>query len=289
MGARLIFGCGYLGSRVAKRWLAEGHAVHAVTRSARRAAEFEAAGLHPIVADIMQPATLKSLPAVETVLYAVGHDRSGSAAMRDVYVGGLANALASLPGGTGRVIYISSTGVYGFHGGEWVNEDTPCRPDRESGRACLAAEAMLRQHGFGQKSVILRLAGIYGPDRIPRASQLLAGEPIAAPSEGFLNLIHVDDAAAAVLLCERRAMPPALYVVADGRPPQRRDYYAELARLLGAPPPRFASPPHDSPAAERAVSDKRIDSSRIQAELGFSPQFPTYREGLAAIVAGLST
>ena len=91
------------------------------------------------------------------------------------------------------LLYISSTGVYGDADGEWVDETTPCRPAREGGKACLAAEQVLAEHPLGKRSVVLRPAGIYGPDRIIRAEALRRGEPIDAPADGYLNLIHVDD------------------------------------------------------------------------------------------------
>ena len=114
----------------------------------------------------------------------------------------------------------------------------------------------------------------------------LAGwPPIDAPSGGWLNLIHVDDAARIVLLAEQQTQPPKLYVVSDGQPVVRGDYYRELARLLPAPPPRFVEPPAGSPARERAASDKRVNPRRMFAELAPALVFPSYREGLAQIVS----
>lgn len=286
MSTKLVVGCGYLGLRAARRWQSEGHEVHAVTRSAARADEWRAWGLRPIVADVTDPASLRDLPLAETVLFAVGYDRAAGKPIHDVYVAGFQNVLDALPDAIQRVIYISSTGVYGECDGDWVDESTECRPLREGGRACLAAEQLLAAHQLGNRRVILRLAGIYGPGRIPRVAALKAGEPIDAPSEGFLNLIHVDDAVEVVMTAERLAQLPSLYVVADGSPALRRDYYGELARLVGAPPPQFVAPSVNSPAAQRAASDKRIRNTRMQEELRVSLKYPSYREGLAAIVNG---
>jgi nucleoside-diphosphate-sugar epimerase len=283
--AKLIFGCGYLGRRVADRWLAGGGPVYAVTRSASRADQLRREGLLPVVADVTRPETLRNLPAADTVLYAIGFDRSAGHSMREVYVDGLAAVLAALPATTGRLIYISSTGVYGQSAGEWVDEMSETHPEREGGIACLEAEELLSAHRWGSGAVILRLAGIYGPGRIPRRDELLAGQPLAVPAEGWLNLIHVDDAAAVVLAAERRAPLPRRYVVSDGQPVMRRKYYAELARLVGAPTPRFTPPPAGGTALGRASSDKRIDNRRMVAELGVELAYPSYREGLAAIVS----
>ena len=282
---RLIVGCGYLGSRVARRWLDAGDEVFVVTRSSERAASLAAEGFRPLVADVTEPATLGGWPAADTVLYAVGYDRKSAKPIEQVYVEGLSNVLAAIAATTRRFIYISTTGVYGDSEGEWVDETTPCQPTRPGGRACLAAEQILLSHPLAIKSVILRLAGIYGSGRIPRRGALVAGESIAAPRDGYLNLIHVDDAAQAVLAAAERPIAlPRIYLVADGKPGLRKDYYAELARLVDAPPPRFAEPPADSPASQRATADKRICNLRMLDELAIQLRYPSYREGLAAIV-----
>jgi nucleoside-diphosphate-sugar epimerase len=283
--SKLIFGCGYLGARAGRRWRASGEQVYVVTRDADRARDLSAEGFVPIVADVLCPATLIDLPAVETVLYAIGYDRAAGASMHDVFVGGLLAVLAALPAETARFVYTSSTGVYGQSQGEWVDERSPCQPRREGGRACLAAEQALQAHPMGQRAIVLRMAGLYGPGRIPQAAEIRRNEPIVAPEEGYLNLIHVDDAVSVVLAAAERAAPPGTYVVSDGHPVQRREYYEELARRLGAPPPRFAAAPSDSPAALRAASNKRAKNARMLAELGVTLAFPSYREALAAIVA----
>jgi nucleoside-diphosphate-sugar epimerase len=284
--ANLIFGCGYLGRRVARLWTAAGEQVFAVTRSPLRAAEFAAEGLQPVIADITAADATAIPTEVRTVLFAVGYNRGSPRTIHDVYAQGLRHALEMLPSSVERVIYISSTGVYGpASRGDWVNEDSPCQPTREGGKASLAAEQVLREHRLGKRGVVLRLAGIYGPGRIPRAGDLQAGKPIDAPAEGWLNLIHVDDAAQIVLRAEATASLPNLFVVSDGHPVVRGDYYRELASLLGAPPPQFVTPDPTSPAAQRARSDKRVDNRRLLDQLRPTFQYPSYREGLRAIVS----
>jgi nucleoside-diphosphate-sugar epimerase len=201
----------------------------------------------------------------------------------EVYVEGLRNVLSALPGAE-RFIYVSSTGVYGQSEGEWVDETSPCQPTREGGRACLAAERVLQDHWLGAKAVILRMGGLYGPGRIPRRRDLEAGQPIAAAEHGFLNLIHVEDAASIVLAAEARAPLPSLYAVTDNSPVLRGDYFRELTRLAGLPEPRFA-PASSSPRAERATTDKRISNRKMRTELQIQLRYPTHREGLAAILA----
>jgi nucleoside-diphosphate-sugar epimerase len=285
MATKLIFGCGYLGCRVARRWHDSGHDVYVVTRSSKHARDFEAAGLRPIVADVTVPASLVNLPSAESVLYAVGYDRTANTSLEDVYVNGLSNALTALPPDVGGLLYISSTGVYGSTNGDTFDEDSPCRPDREGGRACLAAEQVLAKHPLGRRSIILRLAGLYGPSRIPRRREIALGLPLPVPFEGYLNLIHVDDAVSAVLAAEARGTPPRTYVVSDGHPVIRRAYYEELARLLSAPAPQFETPPENSAALARARVDKCVSNARVLRELGLQLAYPSYREGLAAIIA----
>ncbi|MEN0109879.1 MAG: NAD-dependent epimerase/dehydratase family protein [Planctomycetota bacterium] len=284
MAIRLIFGCGYVGARVAKRWLDAGDTVWAVTRSRPTAAGFADAGLRPIVADVSKRETLQQLPAADTVLFAVGYDRSSEASIGEVYAGGVRNVLAALPEATRRFVYVSTTGVYGDAGGDWVDEATPPAPARDGGRASLAAEGAVRESPWGDRSACLRLAGIYGPDRLPYVAKLEAGDPIEAPASGWLNLIHVEDAATAVLAASDADPAPGVVCVSDGDPPQRGDYYAEVARLLDAPPPTFTVPAADSPRAARAASDKRVRNKRLVETLGVSLRYPTHREGLAAII-----
>jgi nucleoside-diphosphate-sugar epimerase len=282
--AKLIFGCGYLGERVAKLWSDGGGDVLAVTRTVERGRELAQGYALPIIGDVVARMQLPLPQGIRTVLFAIGNDGNRGRSVHEVFVGGLSHALASLSPNVERFIFISSTGVYGQVDGETVDEDSPCHPLRESGRACLAAEEALRRSSFAKKAIILRMAGIYGPGRIPRAPDLIDNKPIDAPANGWLNLIHVDDAARLIALAARKLAPPRTFVVSDGRPVERKEYYAELARLLGAPPPRFVESPSPSPAAARASSDKRVNPRRIMEALHPELLYPSYREGLAAIL-----
>jgi nucleoside-diphosphate-sugar epimerase len=282
---KLLFGHGYLGSRVAALWRAAGDDVAVVTRSPHKAGELSALGYLPIVADVARAETLRELPSADTVVYAVGFDRSNrtNQSILDVYAGGINNVLAALPAVTGRFIYISTTGVYGDAEGLWIDEETPPNPERDGGVAAWEAEQILREHRLADNSVVLRLAGIYGPGRIPFLNALARGESIAAPSDGHLNLIHVDDAARCVLAAEQKAAGP-LYCVSDGHPVVRREFYFEVARRIGAPKPYFTAPDPSSRRATRAASDKRVCNNRLLAELRVSLRYPTYRDGLAAFL-----
>src|SRR5665213_3277715 len=233
---RLIIGCGYLGRRVAHIWVAQGDVVFALTRSSANAEALRQFGITPIVGDVTDSASLAVLPKVDTLLYAVGLDRRTGHSQRDVYVGGLDNLLPQIAGKVRRLLYVSSTSVYGQNSGEWVDETSDCRPESANGQVCLDAERLLQQKL--PEANVLRLAGIYGPGRlVARIEALRAGQSPEGNPDAWLNLIHVDDAAAAVLACERRGKPGATYLVCDDHPCRRREYYSLLAAMIGAPAP----------------------------------------------------
>lgn len=283
---KLIIGCGYLGRRVAAAWLADGCRVFAVTRSAAKANELKTAGIRPIIADVTVHASLPRLPAVDTVLHSLGFDRSKRQSIQQVFECGLDNVLRWLdPASLRRFFYISSTGVFGQRDGEWVDERSACQPMRSGGQACLAAEKSLGSHPLADRVTVLRLAGLYGPGRIPRRRELVDGVAMDVPIDGFLNLIHVEDVVRVILALERQDTRPDLMLVSDGSPVRRIDYYRELARLLNAPAPRFRTPDADLPAFQRAAgSDKRVSNRRMLEALDMELLYPSYREGLAAIV-----
>jgi len=270
----LVIGCGYLGRRVALRWIAAGRRVAALTRG--RTAELAALGLEPIVSDVLDPDSLRRLPEVSTVLYAVALDRSSGRSMREVYVTGLGNVLAAMPP-CGRFLYVSSTSVYGQADGSEVDESSATVPVEESGRVVLDAEKLLREKM--PSAIVLRFAGIYGPDRLLRRQALLNGEPLVGDADKWLNLIHVEDGAGAVLAVEGHGRPGETYIVADDTPVRRREFYTQLARLLGAPGARFE--PYPSGKVAQPEANRRVSNRKLRA-LGWVPRYPSYAEGLAA-------
>jgi nucleoside-diphosphate-sugar epimerase len=280
MADKLVIGCGYLGRRVAALWLAQGHRVWATTRRPDRAEEWRRQGLLPVLCDVLAPESLQALPAVETVVYCVGADRSAGQPPRRVHVGGPSNVLAALlgPGSAKRperFVYVSSTSVYGQSQGEEVDETAPTAPTEETGRVVLEAEGLLRERLPG--AIVLRFAGIYGPERLIRAEALRVGTPLTGDPDTWLNLIQVEDGAAAVLAAGERGVPGTIYNVADDHPVRRREFYTRLAELLGAPAPRFV------PANAVAVNtNRRIGNRRLRRELGVPLRYPSCAEGLPA-------
>ncbi len=272
---KLIVGCGYLGRRVAALWLRQGHRVFATTR--HRADELRGLGVEPVICDVVTGTGLEVLPAAATVVYCVGFDRSTGLTMRDVYLRGLENVLNRLPV-PGRFLYVSSTGVYGQTQGEEVDETAATEPAEESGRVVLEAERLLRARL--PRAIVLRFAGIYGPGRLLRRQAIEAGEALVGDAEKWLNLIHVEDGAAAVLAAEARGTDGVACNVCDDCPVRRREFYTEMARVLGAPPPHFVPPAAGAPLPPHERSNRRILNRRLREELGFCLDYPSYREGL---------
>ncbi|MGQ9820698.1 MAG: SDR family oxidoreductase [Thermogutta sp.] len=294
MSSRLIIGTGYLGRRIAEAWRLQGDTVFTVTRSLATAEFLALEGFRPIIADVTRPETLSRLPVVDTMVFCVGFDRKGDDSPHEIYAGGLRYVLDSPAGESGCVILISSTGVYGDHARDWIDESSPTNPLRPSAQALLKAEESLRLSAAGARSIVLRLAGIYGPGRIPLLRKLQRDTPLPGDAEAVINLIHADDAVQAVLLANQKAPKPSLFNVSDGNPVTRAVFYDELARLLNLPSPKFEDPsrPGKSKTAEgeavgvaaRGTGHKRVSSVKICSELGFSCRYPSYKQGLPTVV-----
>jgi nucleoside-diphosphate-sugar epimerase len=280
----LIVGCGYLGLRAGMAWVAAGRTVYALTRG--RADELRSHGIEPIVGDVLNPDSLTALPRTDTVLYAVGLDRTAGKSMREVYVQGLGNVLAALSSrepeasasgldaltSGSRLLYISSTSVYGQTDGSWIDETSSTDPLEESGQVVLEAEQTLLR--FRPDAVVLRFAGIYGPGRVLRRASLMKGEPVPGDGERYVNLIHVDDGVRAVLAAEVNAEPGETYLIADDAPPTRRELFTRTAELLDAPAPTFEGGGIDA--------NRRVSNAKAKQRLGFQPLYPSIAEGLKA-------
>ncbi|MEM9646495.1 MAG: SDR family oxidoreductase, partial [Planctomycetota bacterium] len=289
----LVFGCGYVGLRVARNAAAEGRVVATTTRDPSKAEQLAAWGLRPVIADWHRPRGLDRLPVADRVLVAVSHDRRSGVSRYDSQVLGLRRLLDHLPNRP-NVVYVSTTGVYHQSDGSWVDECSPARPRREGGKAHLRGERLIRSLGSEKPWTVLRLAGIYGPGRVPRIASVLDGTPIASPANGYLNLIHVEDAAAAVreawtwqdsLSTSQRQTTDRLFVVGDDEPVLRRQFYEEIARQCGVPAPKFAEKSQKQVLSARSDSNKRIWNRRLKRLLVPKLKYPTHREGLLSVLS----
>jgi len=282
----LIVGCGYVGLEVAK--LLKNNkldsSVLALTRSAQRMSEFQGLGIEAVVGDWLDSTTLPDLKSLrcDHVLVAVPH-RPVAGYGPQTHVLGLTNLVEHLKNSVEHWMYLSTTGVYGDCDNEIVDETTEVSPTRIGPEIAVAAEQWLLQqrHDAGLNATTLRLAGIYGPGRVPLAAKLLAGEPLAVPREGHLNLVHVTDIARMIIQMLPHRMQHPLYLFSDGQPVLRETFYRELARMCGVNEPNFVDPDPGAPKTRRAT-DKQVNPLRLVTETKFEYQFPNYQIGLAA-------
>ncbi len=198
----LIVGCGYIGLPLGAELVRQGHAVFGLKRSVDDA-ELKAAGITPLHADITRAETLTGLPSeYDWVVNCTASGGGDAEAYRQLYLMGNRNLIEWLrPSPPRRYVYTSSTSVYGQNDGSLVVETDPIAPATDTSQILVATENLLLAAAMHIKfpTVILRLAGIYGPGRVPFLDKLCNAEPIPARATGFLNLIHVDDAAAIVM------------------------------------------------------------------------------------------
>lgn len=275
MARVLVAGCGYVGSALAALLAADGDEVWGL----RRVPEGLPAGVHPLAADLTRPETLAALPpALDLVLFTAAADGGDDAAYRAVYVDGLAGLLAALRAqgqAPGRVLFTSSTGVYGQADGAWVDETSPTEPAGFSGRRMREAEEILAAGGV--PSVSLRLGGIYGPGRHSLIDRVRAGTATCPPAPSWTNRIHRDDAAGALRHLARHPSPDPVYVGVDREPAESCAVLGWIADRLGVPRP----PRGDAPSGRGA--NKRCRSDRL-AESGYVFRYPTFREGFGALL-----
>ncbi|HET8765045.1 MAG TPA: NAD-dependent epimerase/dehydratase family protein [Rhodanobacter sp.] len=270
----LLAGCGDLGLRVATLLLAQGDAVWALRRQPLVRAP---KGLRWVGADLTAPHTLSSLPGgITRLVYLPAPDLRDRAAYHALFVDGLRNLLQALDAtALRRVLLVSSSAVYGEHDDDWVDEDTPPAPLGFNGAILREAEELLGAQPVS--SVVLRLAGLYGPGRLQLIERLRAGV-VRVPREvpHWTNRIHVDDAAAAIVHLLRLPAPQALYLGVDDTPLPLDELYDFLAQLVDAPPPREGPPP-------AGIGSKRLSNARLRAS-GWAPQWPDARDGYAALL-----
>jgi nucleoside-diphosphate-sugar epimerase len=286
----LIIGCGDIGRRVACLALAEGAAVHGLVRSPDKGAELEKLRIWPVIADLDDPATLTDLPTSGAVVFYFAPPPGGG--FTDPRV---RTFCAAIPAGRepGRVVYLSTSGVYGDSVGETVTEDTPPDPRTARGKRRLDAEDAFREWGRerGVPVVILRATGIYGPGRFP-VSQLAGGQPVLLEELAPLtNRIHQDDLARVCLTAALRGEDGDIYNVSDGHPTTMTHYFTAVADLLGFPRPRQVSLEEArqvmSPLMLSYMGEsRRMDNRKMLAKLGIRLLYPDLDVGLKVSAEG---
>jgi nucleoside-diphosphate-sugar epimerase len=286
----LIVGCGYVGLPLGAKLVREGHEVFGLRRNADAKAELEAAGIHPMFADVIRMEELAKLPnAFDWVVNSVASGGGDAADYRQVYLQGTRNLIDWLtPQPPKKFVYTSSTSVYGQNDGSWVDESSPTNPLAETARVLLETENILletwRQNKF--PAVILRVAGIYGPDRGFWFRQFLKGEArLEGDGARTLNLIHRDDVAGAVIEALKQGRPGQIYNAVDNDPVSQFGFYSWLADALGKSLPPSA--PENRIDGKRGVTNKRISNQKLKSELGYRFCYPSFREGFHAEIQRL--
>lgn len=281
-----ILGCGYVGLELGRQLTPE-HEVIGVRRSKEGIDAIEQAGFQGVRADITTPEQYNRIPDVDAVVFAASSGGRGADAARTVYVDGQETALtafAERENPPGRYIYTSSTGVYGDHDGAWVDEKTAIEPTTAKTEVLAEAEEVALEGSID--GTVVRLAGLYGPDRY-RLERYLDG-PV---TEGFLNMIHRDDSAGVItyLLSEDLARDEVVLAV-DDEPVSKWEFADWLADACSVSKPpkqtkveRLADGDLSEAVRRRVQTSKRCDNAHLR-ELGYEFTFPSFREGYRAAV-----
>lgn len=281
MSTLLSFGHGYSARALTPILLARGWSVIGTTRSEEKAASLRRDGVEPV---LFGTPLDDALARATHVLVSAGPDAEGDPVLR-----AYGDALAGRLGAMDWVGYLSTTGVYGDHGGDWVDEDTPLTPSTRRGQYRVEAEAAWRALAdrTGAPLHIFRLAGIYGPGRGPFA-KVRAGTArrIVKPGQVF-SRIHVEDIAQVLAASIDRPRAGAIYNLCDDDPAPPEDVIGHAADLLGLPLPEaedFATAEMTPMARSFYAESKRVRNGRITSELGVALKFPDYRAGLADLL-----
>lgn len=283
----LFFGFGFCADYLAQILAGENWHMQATCRDDDKAAQLGARGitpLHlndaPLASDVVAP---EILDGVSHILLSAAPTEAGDPALPL-----LKDALAQSASQIDWLGYLSTTGVYGDHGGAWIDEDTPSGPVSARGQRRVKAEAawaaLAAQHNLPLH--YFRLAGIYGPGRNQLASVKKGTARRIEKAGQVFSRIHVEDIAQILYASMHKPDAGRAYSVCDDEAAPPQDVVAYAAQLLGVdPPPLTAFEAADlSPMAQSFYGEnKRIKNDRIKSELGVALKYPTYREGLRAL------
>ena len=275
-GTLLCFGLGYSARTLAERLAARGWEIRGTTRRPDKADALAARGWRMFPFDRGRPLPPGAFAGVTHALTSIAPDEAGDPAL-DLHAADLR--------GAGWIGYLGTTGVYGDRQGGWVDEDSPIEPTLARADRRARAEAAWLESGLPVH--IFRLAGIYGPGR-NAFMNLKEGTArrIVKPGQVF-SRIHVEDIANVLEASIARPRPGAIYNVCDDEPAPPDEVVTHAAELMGVEPP--PAQPYEtaelSPMARTFYKDnRRVRNERIKRELGVTLAYPSYREGLAALL-----
>ena len=269
----LIAGCGYVGQITGDLFHAAGWAVEGWTQSAASAGTLLTKPFPVHAVDIADKVEVDAQTGIFDAVILCASSRGGGAeTYRRIYLGGARNLLNRFDGA--RMLFTSSTSVYGQDDGSWVTEESQTKPARETGRILLETEELV----LGQDGIVARLAGIYGPGRSALLTKFLAGKAtIDLGHDRFVNQIHRDDIAAALfLLLERPSQARGIYNVVDDRPILQSECYRWLAERLNRPVPPLGK---SASSSKRGATNKRVSNTKLRG-FGWRPQYPSFAEAM---------
>jgi len=279
----LIVGCGYVGLPLGAELVKQGHEVFGVRRTSAGEAELKKAGIQPLVADITKPGELATLPKpFDWVVNCVSSSKGGVEDYRNAYFNGTRNLiewLSSTP--PKKLVYTSSTSVYGQTDGSPVKETSPVEPAIETGKVLVETERLLLDAAQQKKfpAVILRVAGIYGPERGHFFLQYLKNEAkIEGNGERILNMIHRDDLVGVIIATLKNGRPGEIYNAVDDEPVAQIHFFRWLSEALGKWMPPFATEA-ETAERKRGLTNKKVQNRRLKMELGYQFKYPTFRQG----------
>ena len=279
----LIVGCGYVGLPLGAQLARRGHEVFGVRRRVEAAHELTQCDITPVIADITQPDALTKIPGpFDWVVNTVSSTQGGVEDYRAVYLEGTRHLITwAAKQGVQKFLYTSSTSVYAQTDGSSVTEESATAPKSPTSQLLVATEQLLldaaRQNNF--PAVILRVAGIYGPERGHLFQQYLRGEArLTGDGSRLINMIHRDDVVAGIIAALERGRAGEIYNVADDEPVTQREFFLWLSQQLGRPMPPPASE-GERAGRKRGLTQKRVLNDRLRSELKCELKFPTYRQG----------
>jgi nucleoside-diphosphate-sugar epimerase len=278
----LIVGCGYVGVPLGAELVRLSHEVFGLRRNPGAENELKAAGIQPLLGDVTKPDELKKLPrefdwVVNCV--AAGGDAEN---YREVYFNGTRNLIDWLaPNPPRKFVYTSSTSVYAQNDGSQVNESSPTEPISETSKILLETEKVLLAAAAQKKfpAVILRVAGIYGPDRGHWFKQFLKNEAkMAGDGSRNLNMIHRDDLIGCIIAALKNGRAGEIYNATDDESVSQLHFFQWLAQAVDKPLPPSA-PENPGENRRRGVTNKRVSNRKLKMELGHPFKYPNFRIG----------
>jgi nucleoside-diphosphate-sugar epimerase len=281
----LIVGCGYVGLPLGVELIRLGHEVFGLRRNLAAENELKTAGIQPLFGDVTKPGTLANLPREFDWIVNCVAAGGGAENYREVYFNGTKNLIKWLaPNPPKKFVYTSSTSVYAQNDGSQVKESSPTEPTAETSKILAETEEVLLAAVAERKfpAVILRVAGIYGPDRGHWFKQFLKNE---ATMEGdgsrFLNMIHRDDLVGGIIAALKSGRAGEIYNAVDDEPVSQMNFFQWLGGTLGKYPPPSELENSDE-NRKRGVTNKRVSNRRLKMELGYQFKHPNFRIGYSA-------